>query len=59
VDWIQMIKVDIFWVVTPCITVVEYQHFGGPCCLHLHGFRWPRIVSSGRLLWISSYHLSY
>jgi hypothetical protein len=26
-----------FWVVTPCIDVVGYQRFGGPCCLHLHG----------------------
>jgi len=30
------IQVDIFWVVTPCNVVVEYQHFRGPCCHHLH-----------------------
>jgi len=24
-----------YCVVTPCSVVVAYQHFGGPCCLHL------------------------
>jgi hypothetical protein len=26
----------VFWVVTPCSDVVEYQHFGGPSCSPLH-----------------------
>jgi hypothetical protein len=29
-------QVKVFWVVTQCSVVVEYQHFGGPFCLHLH-----------------------
>jgi hypothetical protein len=31
------IHVVVFWVVTPCIHVVEYQCFGGPCYVHLQG----------------------
>jgi hypothetical protein len=31
------IQVEVFWVVTPCSVVVGYQHFGGPCYLHLQG----------------------
>jgi hypothetical protein len=27
------IQVKVFWVVMPCNVMVEYQHFGGPCCL--------------------------
>jgi hypothetical protein len=27
----------VVWVVTPHSDVAGYQHFGGPCCLHLHG----------------------
>jgi hypothetical protein len=30
-------KAMVFWVVTLCSVVVEYQHFGGPNCLHLQG----------------------
>jgi len=30
-----MIQVVIFRVMTPCSVVVGYQHFRGPCCLHL------------------------
>jgi hypothetical protein len=26
-----------FWVVMLCGVAVEYQCFGGPCCLHLQG----------------------
>jgi hypothetical protein len=29
-------QVEVFWVVTPCIVVVDYQLFRGPCCLHLY-----------------------
>jgi len=28
-------QVEIFRVVTPCNTVVEYHRFRSPCCLHL------------------------
>jgi len=31
------IQVKVFLVVTQCSVAVGYQHFGGPCCLHLHG----------------------
>jgi len=31
-----MFQVDVFWFVTPC-SVVGYQHFIGPFCLHLQG----------------------
>jgi len=26
---------QVFQVVTPCCEVTGYQHFRGPCCLHL------------------------
>jgi len=29
------IRVQVFGVVTPCSVVVGYQHFRGPCYLHL------------------------
>jgi hypothetical protein len=29
------IWVEVFWDVTPWSDVIGYQHFGGPCCLHL------------------------
>jgi len=29
-------QVMVLWVVMPCSDVVGDQHFGGPCCLHLH-----------------------
>jgi len=32
-----MIQVEVFWVVMPCSIAVGYQHFRGPCCLHLQG----------------------
>jgi len=25
-----------FWVMMPCSVVAGYQHFGRPCCYHLH-----------------------
>jgi hypothetical protein len=31
-----LILVEVFWVVTMCSTVVGYQYFRGPCCLHIH-----------------------
>jgi hypothetical protein len=30
------IQFEVFWVLTPS-SVVGYQRFGGPCCLHLQG----------------------
>jgi len=35
-----LIHVEVFWVVTSCNVAVGYQHFRGPCCLHLHPVRW-------------------
>jgi hypothetical protein len=32
-----MFQIEVLWIVTPCIFVVGYQRFGGPCCLHLQG----------------------
>jgi len=32
----SIIQVDVFWLVTPCSDVAEYQCFWGPCSLHLH-----------------------
>jgi len=29
------IQVKVLWVVIPCNVAVGYQHFRGPCCLHL------------------------
>jgi len=29
------IQVMVFWIVISCCVVVGYQHFEGPCCLHL------------------------
>jgi hypothetical protein len=31
-----VIQVEVVWVVTP-FSVVGYQRFRGPCCLHLQG----------------------
>jgi len=31
------IQVTVFWAVTLSSDVVGYQHFRGPCCLHLWG----------------------
>jgi hypothetical protein len=31
------IQVEVFWVLTPCVVMVGYQRFRGPCCLHLQG----------------------
>jgi len=33
---VLMIHVVVFWVMTQCSDVGS-QHFGGLCCLHLHG----------------------
>jgi hypothetical protein len=30
-------QVEVFWVVMQCSVLVGYQHFRGPCCLHLQG----------------------
>jgi len=32
-----MFQFEVFWVVTPCSVVIEYQRFRVPCCLHLQG----------------------
>jgi hypothetical protein len=32
----------VFWVVTPCSNITEYQGFGGPCCLHKTKSRNPK-----------------
>jgi len=29
--------IEVFWVVTPCNSVLGYEPFRGPCCLHLQG----------------------
>jgi hypothetical protein len=31
------VQVLIFWVFTSYSDEVEYERFGGPCCLHLQG----------------------
>jgi len=28
-------QVAVFWVLTPCVDVVGYQSFGGPCCFQI------------------------
>jgi hypothetical protein len=33
---VVLFQVKVFWVVTPCSTVVGYQRFIGLSCLHLH-----------------------
>jgi len=30
-------KIEVFWLVTPCSIGVGYRSFGGPYCLHLQG----------------------
>jgi hypothetical protein len=30
------IQVVVFWIMMPYSDVIGYQHFGGPCCFHLH-----------------------
>jgi len=53
------VQVEVFSVVMLCSAVIGYQHFGGPCCLHLqsevtgnrkdgHRYR-PREQECGRL----------
>jgi hypothetical protein len=31
-----IIKIAVFWDMTPCSLVGRYEHFGGTCCLHLY-----------------------
>jgi hypothetical protein len=32
---VVMFQFEVFWLVMPCSGAVGYQHFSGPCCLHL------------------------
>jgi hypothetical protein len=32
----KTLQVEVFWVVTPCSVVVEYQRFRDTCCVYLH-----------------------
>jgi len=41
------IQVETFWGVMPCIVSLGYQRFGGPCCLHLQGLRYPTAIPHG------------
>jgi hypothetical protein len=34
---VTKIRVEVFWVMTPCSDVVGYRRFGGPYCLYLQG----------------------
>jgi hypothetical protein len=43
----------VFWGVATCGVMAGYQRFGGPCCLHLHGWSqwWPR--TSTLNMWVT------
>jgi hypothetical protein len=45
------VQVEVFWVVTPCSVAVGYQHFRGPCCLHLQAL----FVSLYILMWTQKF----
>jgi hypothetical protein len=34
----------VFWIVKLCTDMVGYQHFGGPCCLHLQGAQFSKTL---------------
>jgi hypothetical protein len=53
-----LFKVLVFYVVMPCIVVVGYQRFKGPCCLHLQGevevetaWTYEKLVSYNNITW--------
>jgi hypothetical protein len=53
------IQVKVFWIGIPCSVVVEYQCFGGPCCLLLQGeVKMGTVLSSETLVFnnITWYH---
>jgi hypothetical protein len=48
------IEVEVFRIVTPCSVAVGYDHFGGPCCLHVQNEAarsWERLVSYRNTKW--------
>jgi len=47
-----MFQVKVFWVVLLHSAVVGYQHFWGPCCLHLHH-------KNGGSIWSSKMSIFY
>jgi hypothetical protein len=49
VSTVVKIQVQVFWVVTSCTAVGEYQHFGGPFCLHFR-VKFLQIYSSNNAL---------
>jgi hypothetical protein len=48
------IQVKVLWVVMLCSVMGEYQHFRGPCCLHIQGKVKTETVWSSKML--VSYH---
>jgi hypothetical protein len=46
-----MTQVKVFWVLTLCSVVVEYQHLLCPCCLHLW-VKWPEWE---KMAWIQAW----
>jgi len=54
------IEFMVFCAGLPCNAVIEYQHFGGPCCLHLQGSqRNYKQIKFGKCLQPSVWNLLY
>jgi len=50
---VAKIQVKVFWVVMPCSIAVGYQHFRGPCSVHLQGdFTYHNIPTQNSSTWI-------